>query len=263
VRHHLLLAISRLSHANITHGLTLSLTLAACQGNKFETAAMAPSDGGTPATARAPGSRFTQQELDASKVTLAHGEAATGLAAAQPSADPESQVRAPAADNDSEPKNGVEVDPEPQALPEPLRLDPTPDTESAVPGVMDAGLSAGSTGDAGVAASATQPGGGPDTLGDPTATTPPSSAAPESPGTVECEGATYQQVCWYLGEPDDSCTQTCEDHGGVDDGMLALVGTSAQGGSLDHCQAVMDLLGVHQTILDGFRMEGAGVGCHL
>jgi hypothetical protein len=61
---------------------------------------------------------------------------------------------------------------------------------------------------------------------------------------------------------DTSCDQVCSGKGGNDARAVALVGTAAQGGELDHCAQVLLALGYTGTVRPGTR-DQFGVGCHL
>lgn len=71
-----------------------------------------------------------------------------------------------------------------------------------------------------------------------------SGLIPMYPGTVAACGAGGQQVagkCWYLGAAGDSCVETCNARGGVDNATLTYVGTS--GGNAGNCGTVLQELG--------------------
>jgi hypothetical protein len=89
------------------------------------------------------------------------------------------------------------------------------------------------------------------------------SQAGAAGSTSACAGAAYQSVCWYLGALEESCDVVCSSHGGVDADGAALVGTAAQGGSVEDCRAILGLLGVELTVKSGARTDGRGVGCHI
>jgi hypothetical protein len=77
-----------------------------------------------------------------------------------------------------------------------------------------------------------------------------------------CEGASALGSCWYLGARGLSCEQACSEHGGFDPASIALVGTRAQGGTLENCAAVMSELGVRSLVVSAVRLDGVGIGCH-
>lgn len=90
----------------------------------------------------------------------------------------------------------------------------------------------------------------------------PDAVAP-SPAP-ECDGQALQGVCWYLGDDSQTCDGVCATHGGFSDATSALLGTPEQGGSLESCVAVLQVLdtGV-STVREGFRGDGLGLGCHV
>ena len=78
-----------------------------------------------------------------------------------------------------------------------------------------------------------------------------------------CAGVSYQGLCWYLGPTGSSCQQFCSSHGQVASTMANYVGTTAQGGSMLECTAILLGLGVLQIPSSGTRTNGSGLGCHL
>jgi hypothetical protein len=79
-----------------------------------------------------------------------------------------------------------------------------------------------------------------------------------------CGGALLQGACWYMGDLGQSCDDVCATHGGFSTAALALIGTPAQGGSLEGCTAVLQALGTFSgAVSEGFREDGLGLGCHL
>jgi hypothetical protein len=97
-------------------------------------------------------------------------------------------------------------------------------------------------------------------------TPPEAPLPPEEPPPVEpeCGGAQVGGACWYLGELDQTCNGACASHGGVDPGAAAFIGTPEQGGSLEACAAILEALGEPPAlVMDGFRDDGLGFGCHL
>jgi hypothetical protein len=88
---------------------------------------------------------------------------------------------------------------------------------------------------------------------------PPDLPAPE-PG---CGGATVGGGCWYLGAVGQSCDAVCATRGGFSPASLAIVGTPAQGGSIEGCDAVLSAFGAPPGVVNqGFREDGLGFGCH-
>jgi hypothetical protein len=73
-----------------------------------------------------------------------------------------------------------------------------------------------------------------------------------------CGFGIYQNgICWYLGAPNQSCTQTCWYQGGV----------AAQGGSVEKCKALLDSLLNRVQPYDYVQPiaapTGQGLGCYL
>jgi hypothetical protein len=77
-----------------------------------------------------------------------------------------------------------------------------------------------------------------------------------------CEGASALGSCWYLGARGLSCEQACSERGGFDPASIALVGTRAQGGTLENCATVMSALGVRGMVMAAVRLDDVGIGCH-
>jgi hypothetical protein len=75
----------------------------------------------------------------------------------------------------------------------------------------------------------------------------------------------YEEICWYLGALGASCVETCTDHGGVAEDAASYVGTEAQGGSAEECAALLELLGLGNTVSSGTRtsVDQLGLGCHV
>jgi len=92
-------------------------------------------------------------------------------------------------------------------------------------------------------------------------------SSPSTGGTSSrasaCAGVSYQGLCWYLGSTSSSCQQFCSSHGQVASTMANYVGTTAQGGSMLECTAILMALGVLQVPSSGTRTDGSGLGCHL
>ncbi len=78
-----------------------------------------------------------------------------------------------------------------------------------------------------------------------------------------CEGVTHRGACWYLGELGQSCDEVCEEHGGYSERTASSVGTEAQGGSVETCATVLDVLGWPGEVESGSRSDGQGLGCHV
>jgi hypothetical protein len=95
---------------------------------------------------------------------------------------------------------------------------------------------------------------------------PPST--PEGPPEPEpepaCAGVRVGGVCWYLGAAELACDDVCASHGGFAPEGAAIVGTPAQGGSIEGCTAVLGALdALPAPVTTGFRNDGLGLGCHL
>jgi hypothetical protein len=87
---------------------------------------------------------------------------------------------------------------------------------------------------------------------------------PPPPVEPECAGTLLDGLCWYLGELDQACNSVCASHGGFEPASVASVGTPAQGGALERCAAVLEALGEPAAgLLEGFRDDTLGFGCHL
>jgi len=94
---------------------------------------------------------------------------------------------------------------------------------------------------------------------------PPDPPAPPLPEPEpECAGARLEGSCWYVGALGLSCTTVCATRGGFSPASLAVVGTPAQGGSIDACDAILQALGAPPGVVnEGFREDALGFGCHL
>lgn len=79
-----------------------------------------------------------------------------------------------------------------------------------------------------------------------------------------CSGVRMLNLCWYTSDKGDSCTITCADHDGFDARATPLIGSEAQGGDGDNCQAVIAVIvPAAEALQEGARTDGNGVGCHL
>lgn len=90
----------------------------------------------------------------------------------------------------------------------------------------------------------------------------------EEPGSAEagaqsCEGKRAFGLCWYLGEAGASCLSTCRTRGGYDPRTADHVGTDRQGGSLEACASLLELLGFRGSVFTGIRPDDVGFGCHV
>jgi len=77
-----------------------------------------------------------------------------------------------------------------------------------------------------------------------------------------CAGVLYEQRCWYLSGPGQSCMDICAAHGGYNDETSAYVGTPIQGGAQEICQDLFHALGQKGTVQSAHRGDGIGLGCH-
>jgi hypothetical protein len=68
-------------------------------------------------------------------------------------------------------------------------------------------------------------------------------------------------ICWYLGEPGESCEMTCAEHGGPDGMASEHVGTASQGGSREDCVLILSALGQRYRVVS--TEHDVGVGCHV
>jgi hypothetical protein len=113
------------------------------------------------------------------------------------------------------------------------------------------------------AGEASEGGVGPATGGAPSAgASGTSSGGSGSASSGGCAGVVYEEMCWYLGERGQSCDATCGTHGAVDARGASVVGTTAQGGSLDGCSQVLETLGMSVAPTAAIRKD-VGLGCHL
>jgi len=88
----------------------------------------------------------------------------------------------------------------------------------------------------------------------------PAEPAPEP----ACAGARLGGACWYLGDAELACDDVCASHGGFALETASVVGTTAQGGSIEGCTAVLEALGaLPAPVNPGFREDGLGFGCHI
>ena len=82
---------------------------------------------------------------------------------------------------------------------------------------------------------------------------------------IDCLGGyRYRDICWYLGLPNQNCIEACDDKGAYFDGTPSIIGTPIQGGSQEHCNAILpelvdDELYVGEVDLVEF---GTGIGCY-
>jgi hypothetical protein len=105
--------------------------------------------------------------------------------------------------------------------------------------------------------------------GDTDAAVDAGAAAPDAgtdagvPARVCATGKQLGGHCWFFANTNQSCNAFCAAHGGYEP-SLEWVGTPAQGGSLAHCDAVLELLRASSTTTtSGYREDGRGLGCHL
>jgi hypothetical protein len=77
-----------------------------------------------------------------------------------------------------------------------------------------------------------------------------------------CGGVRYSDVCWYLGGGGESCRDACRGRGGIDPRAPTIVGSPAQGGSLQECSDIFALLGFRSRVNQGYRPDRIALGCH-
>lgn len=75
------------------------------------------------------------------------------------------------------------------------------------------------------------------------------------------EGALVDGLCWYLGEPNQSCYDVCETRGGYDPDTRFYVGTREQGGHWEECIYILNALEQEGYLYLGERDDGLGLGC--
>ena len=93
---------------------------------------------------------------------------------------------------------------------------------------------------------------------------PDAGSEPAPPPPPECGGALLDGICWYLGGDGEACNDVCATRGGFDPAATEWVGTPDQGGSIESCTAVLDVLGeLPGVVTEGFRPDELGFGCHV
>lgn len=88
-------------------------------------------------------------------------------------------------------------------------------------------------------------------------------AAVGGSGNKACAGIPLNGICWYLGAANQSCTDACSAHGGVNTTSEKMVGIPAQGGSITSCALVLAALGTRELPAEATRSDGNGLGCHV
>lgn len=89
-------------------------------------------------------------------------------------------------------------------------------------------------------------------------------AAPIEPDAAPiCTGTLVGELCWHLGELGASCLDTCATRGGYDARGTPIIGSDAQGGSLEQCTAILEALLGEEGDTNDDNGNAAGVGCHL
>jgi hypothetical protein len=88
-------------------------------------------------------------------------------------------------------------------------------------------------------------------------------AAAGAGGSKACAGTALNSICWYLGAANQSCTDVCSAHAGVNTASEKMVGVPAQGGSLTSCALVLAALGTRDLPAEATRSDGNGLGCHV
>ncbi len=240
--------------------LLTSLGVVACAGERF---GHSGGDAGVEASSAPTQTQQAYQQPDVpmpiSAVGVASDDAGTAAVDSQPASGSVSE--APPSPTVAAPGEVVAVDPTPTAVDTPDDGEPSDDS-SGEPAALDESDGTSDAGshqstDAGVAGAGEHPDSGS------SAVEPVEEAGPPPLVEPECGGLSYEGVCWYLGERGESCRDVCEERGGFDENTRDLVGTAQQGGSLEHCARLLELLGASQPAREGRRADGAGVGCHL
>jgi hypothetical protein len=72
------------------------------------------------------------------------------------------------------------------------------------------------------------------------------------------EGVLVGGSCWYLAEPNESCTETCSTHDGYDEATKTFAGSA---GTAANCKAVLNALGGY-NYWKGDICGLGGIGCH-
>jgi len=89
------------------------------------------------------------------------------------------------------------------------------------------------------------------------------AAPPEPDAAPVCSGTLVGELCWHLGDLGDSCVDTCADRGGYDERGTPIIGSDAQGGSLEQCTVILEALLGEEADTNDNNNDDAGVGCHL
>lgn len=89
------------------------------------------------------------------------------------------------------------------------------------------------------------------------------AAPPEPDAAPVCGGTLVSELCWHLGALGESCTDTCASRGGYDDRGTPIIGSEAQGGSLEQCTVILEALLGEAGDTNDDNSNAAGVGCHL
>jgi hypothetical protein len=85
------------------------------------------------------------------------------------------------------------------------------------------------------------------------------SSADDDAGEMACAGAPVGGHCWYLGDEQLSCTETCAERGGFDEATRAFAGSD---GTDEHCAAVLDALDASGSSI--YPAVGtSGIGCAI
>lgn len=77
--------------------------------------------------------------------------------------------------------------------------------------------------------------------------------------TEACGGIVVIDQCWYFGASGDSCDTTCELSGGVDQDNAELIGPKSQGGAVQNCQAIAEVLEL--DTMTSIASDEGGLGC--
>ena len=95
----------------------------------------------------------------------------------------------------------------------------------------------------------------------------PVSTETDSTQTFSCGDAglylpEFGTICWYIGLPNQSCTNLCAEHGGLHPDAPSLIGTAEQGGSSYVCGIILFNLSLYGIPIELSSPTGQGLGCY-
>lgn len=70
-------------------------------------------------------------------------------------------------------------------------------------------------------------------------------------------------ICWYVGPPFQSCTETCASLGGVHKNTASFIGPPEQGGSAEECGTILQALQYFGFVRSIPAPTGKGLGCYI